>query len=87
MPVPPTRHELAEIARVSHGQAFTAQDAKGLDAIYTRLGAELGHKKVKHEITASFAGGGLVLLLLGSVAVACLVRTAYLSTELTKENR
>ena len=31
------------------------------------LGAELGHKKVKHEITASFAGGGLVLLLLGSV--------------------
>jgi Ca-activated chloride channel family protein len=68
VPVPPNPAQLAEIARVSHGQAFTAQDAKGLDAIYQHLGAELGHKKVKHEMTASFAGGGLALLLLGGVA-------------------
>ena len=66
--VPPNPAQLAEIARVSHGQAFTATDAKGLDTIYQRLGAELGHKKVKHEITSSFAGGGLVLLLLGGAA-------------------
>ncbi len=68
VPVPPNPAQLAEIARVSHGQAFTATDAKGLDTIYERLGAELGHKKVKHEITATFAGGGLALLLLGCVA-------------------
>ncbi len=68
VPVPPNPQQLAEIARVSHGQAFTASDAKGLDTVYERLGAELGHKKVKHEMTASFAGGGLVLLLLGGVA-------------------
>jgi Ca-activated chloride channel homolog len=68
VPVPPNPAQLAEIARVSHGEAFTATDAKGLDAVYERLGAELGHKKVKHEMTASFAGGGLVLLLLGGVA-------------------
>ena len=68
VPVPPNPAQLAEIARVSHGQAFTATDAKGLDTIYQRLGAELGHKKVKHEITSSFAGGGLVLLLLGGAA-------------------
>lgn len=68
VPVPPDPEQLAEIARVSHGQAFTATDAKGLDTVYERLGAELGHKKVKHEMTASFAGGGLVLLLLGGVA-------------------
>ncbi len=68
VPVPPNPAQLAEIARVSHGQAFTATDAKGLDTIYQRLGAELGHKKVKHEITDSFAGGGLVLLLLGGAA-------------------
>ena len=66
--VPPNPAQLAEIARVSHGQAFTATDAKGLDTIYQRLGAELGHTKVKHEITSSFAGGGLVLLLLGGAA-------------------
>jgi Ca-activated chloride channel homolog len=65
-PAPPSPQQLAQIARVSHGQAFTATDAKGLNAIYRRLASRLGHKTVKHEISASFAGGGLVLLLLGS---------------------
>ena len=68
VPVPPNPAQLAEIARVSHGQAFTATDAKGLDTIYEHLGTELGHKKVKHEITATLAGGGLALLLLGAAA-------------------
>ena len=68
IPVPPDPPQLAAIARISHGQAFTATNAKGLDTVYQHLGAELGHKKVKHEITAGFAGGGLALLLLGSVA-------------------
>jgi Ca-activated chloride channel homolog len=67
VPVPPDPQQLAQIARLSHGQAFTATNAKGLNTVYKRLGAQLGHKKVKHEITAGFAGGGLVLLLLGSV--------------------
>jgi Ca-activated chloride channel homolog len=68
VPVPPNPQQLAEIARISHGQAFTATNATGLNAVYERLGAQLGHKKVKQEITAGFAGGGLALLLLGSVA-------------------
>jgi Ca-activated chloride channel homolog len=68
VPVPPNPQQLAEIARVSHGQAFTAADAKDLDAVYQRLGSELGHKTVKHEVTATFAGGGLALVLLGGVA-------------------
>lgn len=67
VPVPPDPQQLAQIASLSHGQAFTATNAKGLNTVYKRLGAQLGHKKVKHEITAGFAGGGLVLLLLGSV--------------------
>jgi Ca-activated chloride channel homolog len=67
VPVPPDPQQLAQIASLSHGQAFTATNAKGLNTVYERLGAQLGHKKVKHEITAGFAGGGLVLLLLGSV--------------------
>ncbi|MBV9418089.1 MAG: VWA domain-containing protein [Solirubrobacterales bacterium] len=68
IPVPPDPQQLAEIARVSHGQSFTATDANHLNTVYQHLGAELSHKKVKHEITASFAGGGLMLLLVGSVA-------------------
>lgn len=67
VPVPPDPQQLGQIARISHGQSFTATNAKGLNTVYKRLGAQLGHKKVKHEVTASFAGGGLVLLLLGSV--------------------
>jgi len=68
VPVPPNPQQLAEIARISHGQAFTATDATRLDTVYERLSARLGHKLVKHEITASFAGGGLLLLVVGSGA-------------------
>ncbi len=65
--VPPSPQELEQVASLSGGRAFTAADTAGLSAVYAHLAAELGHKHVKHEITASFAGGGLVLLLLGSV--------------------
>ena len=66
VPVPVSRQQLAEIATASHGRAFQASDTAGVSAAYQRLAARLGHKQVKQEITAGFAGGGLVLLLLGS---------------------
>jgi Ca-activated chloride channel family protein len=66
VPVPVSRQQLAEIAIVAHGRAFEASDSAGVSAAYDRLAARLGHKQVKQEITAGFAGGGLVLLLLGS---------------------
>ncbi|HEY5317124.1 MAG TPA: VWA domain-containing protein [Solirubrobacteraceae bacterium] len=66
-PVPVSPEQLGQIAQLSGGRAFTASDAAGLSAVYTHLAAQLGRKHVKHEITASFAGGGLVLLLIGSV--------------------
>lgn len=64
--VPVSSAQLAEIAKVSGGRTFTASDSQGVDVAYSRLAARLGHKQVKQEITASFAGGGLVLLLIGS---------------------
>jgi Ca-activated chloride channel family protein len=67
IPVPLSAQELGEIARVSGGQAYTAADSAKLSAVYAHLATQLGHKHVKREITASFAGGGLVLLLFGSV--------------------
>lgn len=66
VPVPVSRQQLAQIASASGGRAFTASDAAGVSAAYERLASQLGHKQVKQEITASFAGGGLALLLLGS---------------------
>ncbi len=63
--VPVSREQLAEIARLSGGRTFQASDAAGVSAAYAHLAARLGHKQVKQEITASFAGGALVLLLVG----------------------
>lgn len=68
VPVPPNPQQLEQIARISHGQAFTVGDATRLDTVYEHLGAQLSHKRVKQEITAGFAGGGLVLLLVGGAA-------------------
>ena len=67
VPVPLSSQELAQIASSSGARAFTVGDSSQLKAVYAHLAAQLGHKHVKHEITASFAGGGLVLLLLGSL--------------------
>jgi Ca-activated chloride channel homolog len=66
-PVPVDREQLAEIARLTGGRSFPAADAAGVRAAYDRLATRLGNKRVKEEITASFAGLGLALLLLGSV--------------------
>jgi Ca-activated chloride channel family protein len=67
VPVPVSREQLAQIARASGGRAFKASDAAGVSAAYEHLAAKLGKKRVKQEITASLAGGGLMLMLLGSV--------------------
>jgi Ca-activated chloride channel homolog len=61
--VAPDPATLREIARVSGGKAFTAEDSDSLKSIYKTLGSQLGTKEQKKQITASFAIGGLVLLL------------------------
>jgi Ca-activated chloride channel family protein len=65
--VPPDPEALAEIARLSGGQSFRAEDADQLSGVYAKLGSQIGTKQAKREVTAVFAGGALVLLL-GAVA-------------------
>lgn len=60
--VPPDPEALERIATTSGGQAFRAQDADQLDAVYDRLGSQIGTKPEKREITAYFAGAALLLL-------------------------
>ena len=64
--VPPDPQALAQIARASGGATFTAATASGLKQVYEKLGSQLGHKKQKHQVTSSFAGGGLALLVAGA---------------------
>jgi Ca-activated chloride channel family protein len=67
VPVPLAPAALAQIAAAGKGRSFTAGDSATVSAVYKHLAAELGHKTVKHEVTASFAGAGLVLLVIGGV--------------------
>ena len=61
--VAPDPETLRQIAQVSGGKAFTAEDSDSLKSIYKTLGSQLGTKQQKKQITASFAIGGLILLL------------------------
>lgn len=60
--VPPDPEALQRIATTSGGEAFRAEDSDQLDAVYDRLGSQIGTKPEKREITAAFAGAALLLL-------------------------
>jgi Ca-activated chloride channel family protein len=68
--VPPDPDALKRIASASGGEAFRAQDSDQLDAVYNRLGSQIGTKPDKREITAAFAG--LALLMLGGAVASSL---------------
>ena len=65
--VPPDRETMKQIARVSGGRYSDAPDEDQLKSIYERLGSRLGSETEQQEITAAFAGGGLLLLLAGGL--------------------
>lgn len=62
--VPPDRETLRQISRISGGRFYDAPDADELRGIYDTLGSQLGSETERREVTAAFAAGGLVLLLL-----------------------
>lgn len=64
--VPPDPASLAQIAEVTGAETFTAASADGLNAVYERLGSQLGTRDEKRQVTAAFAAGGLLLLLAGA---------------------
>ena len=70
VPVPPDPQLMAQIAKLSGGRTFNAQSADELSSIYKRLGNQLGSVTRKREVTAAFAVGGLVLLLLAAAGSA-----------------
>jgi Ca-activated chloride channel family protein len=66
--VPPDPELMQQIADISHGRSFNAQTAGELSSIYKGLGHQLGSVTRKREVTAAFAVGGLVFLLLAGAA-------------------
>jgi Ca-activated chloride channel homolog len=63
--VPPDTATLQEIAERSGGSASTAEQADALSEVYEKLGSEVAMKTEEREVTAAFAGGAGLLLLLG----------------------
>jgi Ca-activated chloride channel family protein len=66
VPVPLAPTQLQQIARASGGKSYTVKDAGDLNAVYTHLAQQFGHKQVQHAMTSSIAGVGLLLLLVAA---------------------
>jgi Ca-activated chloride channel family protein len=75
-PVPVNRAELAELARVSGGKAYTAETAGELKDAYRTIGSAVGYAKEKREWTTMFVG--LAFLLAMAAAAASLRWTSRL---------
>ena len=67
VPVPPDFVTLRDIAETTGGRYFSAPNAARLETIYENLGTRFSTKKVKQEVTSSFAGVALALLLAAAV--------------------
>ena len=55
----------ADRRRAPAATASTASESSKLSAVYEKLGSEVAMKKEQREVTAGFAGGAAILLLLG----------------------
>ncbi len=64
--VPPDPGTLRQMASISGGRSFGAQDASGLGQVYERLASQLGREPRKQEISSAFAGGALLLFVFGA---------------------
>ena len=68
--VPPDPEALKQVADISGGKAFTAEDSDALDEVYQTLGSRIGTRKEKKEVSAGFAA--ISLLMLGGAAFTTL---------------
>ena len=74
--VPPSPSTLQQIARASGGQFFRARTSAALTQVYKKLATRTGHKTQNRQITDLFAGGAIVLLLVGGGLSALWFRRA-----------
>ena len=56
---------MRRIATLSGARTFQAGDTDELSTVYERLGSRVATRDEKREISAAFAGGAAVLLLMG----------------------
>jgi len=59
-PVPPDHDLMNQIAQITGGQAYSADNSSELTKAYSKIHSEVGYVEKKKEITATAAGLGLV---------------------------
>jgi len=64
--VAPDIRTLREVARTTGGRYAAAPTAERLRQVYRDLGSRLGTRREDREVSAAFAGAGVVLLLVAS---------------------
>ena len=68
--VPPDRETLRRVAQETGGKYFEAPTESDLEAVYQQIGSQVSWKDERRELTAAFAAGGAVFLLLGAALSA-----------------
>ena len=71
-PVPVDRAEMARIARISGGEAYTATSAGELKEVYEDIGSSVGKEKVDREVTSRYAGFGQAFAILATLGLISL---------------
>jgi Ca-activated chloride channel family protein len=71
-PVPVDRAEMARIAKISGGEAYTATSAGELKEVYEDIGSSVGKEKVDREVTSRYAGFGLAFAILAALGMISL---------------
>jgi Ca-activated chloride channel family protein len=71
-PVPVDKAELARVAKISGGEAYSAASAGELKQVYKDIGSSVGKEKVDKEVTSRYAGFGLGLAILAALGMISL---------------
>lgn len=70
--VPPDEQTMQDLARMTQGQYFDADNAEELKVVYSKIGSEVGFEKATRQVTARYAGFGLVFAVLAAVGAILL---------------
>ena len=65
--VPPDVATMRRVAQITGGESFAIADAAELRGVYEKLGSKLATEPRKQDVVSMFAGGALLVLVLGSV--------------------
>jgi Ca-activated chloride channel family protein len=72
--VPPNPAALRTIAQRTGGHFFRSAGGVDLSSVYRELGSRVGKVNKNEEITVAFAGGAVVLMLIGAALSTLLLR-------------